>query len=106
MLTATLSHLYNLSLLLNATVWFTDRSIRVGNVFLAVGTAEMGNKRPPYMTDHKVFVIKPIQPSGGSCVSVERQYGPSFLFVCVINVRRDVKEVIGVTQEEITKKNI
>jgi hypothetical protein len=69
-----LSNLYNFSFLLNATVWFTH----VGNLFLAVGNAEMSNKMPPYTTDHKVFVTETIQPTDGSCVAVERQYGLEF----------------------------
>jgi hypothetical protein len=55
-------------------VTFTDRSTKLGNLFVAAGNSEICNKKTSYTTDQKVFVIKTFQSSDVSCAAVGRQY--------------------------------
>jgi hypothetical protein len=60
---------------------FAGCSTDLGTVFIAVGKAELSNKMASYITDRKVFAIKTIYSSGGSCISEENQFREGFLFV-------------------------
>jgi hypothetical protein len=59
---------------------FTDHSARLGNLFIAIDSAELSNEVVVCKTDQKAFVIKTSYSSLDSGFGVERVYHESFLF--------------------------
>jgi hypothetical protein len=50
---------------------FVGFSTHLGIFFLSVGNAELSNKMASYTTNQKVFVVKTIYSSCGSCLALE-----------------------------------
>jgi hypothetical protein len=65
---------------------FCDSSALLVTLFVAVGNAELNNKKALYTMGQKAFAIKTFYCSGDSSVALERQYLREFS-VCVASSR-------------------
>lgn len=81
---------------------FTDHSTHVGNLLIAVATAELCNKiESLYMMDQKMFIMKSFYSSGGSSVAMEREYCQEFS-LCVSPWSDTVCQVLKQSEETLS----
>jgi hypothetical protein len=57
---------------------FIARSTHLQNLFVAVDNFEISNKLVFYTISEKLFIIKTVYLSDGSCIAAERKYCRAF----------------------------